>query len=41
MFPLILNAFRIALPAATGPVGIIVPTLLYVIACRKVTLSIQ
>lgn len=41
MYSHLLNAFRIALPAATGPAAIIIPTLLYVIACRKVTLSIQ
>lgn len=41
MYTHLINAFRVALPAATGPVAIIIPTLLYVVACRKVTVSIQ
>lgn len=41
MYPHLLRALRIAMPAATGPAAIIIPTVLYVIACRKVSISIS
>jgi len=38
MLSALLNAAKFALPAA-GPVAIILPTVLYVVACRKFELS--
>jgi len=41
MFSALLNAARLAMPAATGPAAILVPTLLYIVACRKFDVSIS